>query len=277
MAGSTDRERVVRSFAAACARDDRIVAAFVGGSVARGTADAHSDLDLCVVTADDRFHDVYDDRGAIVGALGTPLFIEDWAGETPEVFVILDDGSELEMFFIREGELLGARVGPIVPLLDRRDLLVGVDLPIARPERDDLASAARDLLAWFWHDTGHLVTAAARGHRWWAYGQVEALRGHCVNVVRLEAGQPSEPEPYWKLDADLSTDVLEELRPTIVSVELSELANAGRALVAFFGVHGRAVAAMYDLDYPSQLEELIVTRLDAVITGEASQAIRERP
>jgi predicted nucleotidyltransferase len=260
-----ERERVVRSFAAECARDERIVAAFVGGSVARGTADPHSDLDLCVVTTDDRFNDVYEDRRSIVAALGTPLFLEDWQGETPEVFVILDDGSELEMFFVREGELPHAAVGPIVPLLDRRGLLVSIDLPAMQPEPDDLASAARDLLAWFWHDTAHLVTAAARGHRWWAYGQVEALRGQCANVVRLEAGSPPEDEPYWKVDEGVATAALEPMLATIVPVEMADLVRAGRQLVSFFGEHGRAVAETHGLAYPAQLEELMAKQLDEQI------------
>ena len=37
-------------FVAACRADERVVAAFLGGSYARGTADAYSDLDLSLIT-----------------------------------------------------------------------------------------------------------------------------------------------------------------------------------------------------------------------------------
>jgi predicted nucleotidyltransferase len=259
------REDLIARFAAACTDDDRIVAAFVGGSVARGTADDHSDLDLCIVATDDRFDDVFADRASIVGSLGRPLFLEVWGDEHPEVFSILDDGSVVEMFFVRQSDLPTAEVGAITPLIDRHGVLTGVELPVRPVDRRDLVAATRDVLAWFWHDADHLTTALARGHAWWAYGQVEALRGHCVNVVRLGAGQPSNPEPYWKLDAGLSTDVLEEVRRTIVPIELAALSRAGRDLVAFFGSHGREAAATYDLGYPTELEQVILSRLDGLI------------
>jgi len=37
---------VMNRFVAACQADERVVAAFLGGSYARGTTDAYSDLDL---------------------------------------------------------------------------------------------------------------------------------------------------------------------------------------------------------------------------------------
>jgi predicted nucleotidyltransferase len=40
---------------AACEADDRIVAAFLGGSCAEGRADAWSDLDLTLVTKEEAF------------------------------------------------------------------------------------------------------------------------------------------------------------------------------------------------------------------------------
>jgi predicted nucleotidyltransferase len=259
------RGALIARFAAACTDDERIIAAFVGGSVARGTADDHSDLDLCVVTTDDGFDDVFADRASIVRSLGRPLFLEVWGDEHPEVFAILDDGSVVEMFFVRQGDLPAAQVGAIIPVIDRHGVLAAVELPVRPVDRRDLVAATRDVLAWFWHDADHLTTALARGHAWWAYGQVEALRGHCVNVVRLRAGRPSEPEPYWKLDADLSTDPLEELRRTIVPIELPALSRAGRDLVVYFGRHGREAAATYDLEYPTELERIISSHLDELI------------
>jgi predicted nucleotidyltransferase len=259
------REALIARFAAACTDDDRIVAAFVGGSVARGTADDHSDLDLCLVVGDDHFDEVFAERSSIVGALGRPLFLEVWGDEHPEVFAILDEGPVVEMFFVRQSDLPTAEVGTIMPLIDRHGVLAAAELPVRPVDTRDLVAATRDVLAWFWHDADHLTTALARGHEWWAYGQVEALRGHCVNVVRLGARRPSEPEPYWKLDAALSTELLEDVRRTIVPIELSALSRAGRDLVAFFGRHGRGAAATYDLEYPTELEQVISSRLDGLI------------
>ena len=52
------RHRVIMNrFVAACQADERVVAAFLGGSYARGTADAYSDLDLYLITTDAMYDD----------------------------------------------------------------------------------------------------------------------------------------------------------------------------------------------------------------------------
>ena len=83
---SREHEQLIDRFSDACKSDHRVVAAFVGGSIARGEADQYSDVDFCVVTTDEAADDVFADRAAIVAQLGTPLFLEDWGDEAPEVF-----------------------------------------------------------------------------------------------------------------------------------------------------------------------------------------------
>jgi predicted nucleotidyltransferase len=257
-----DREDIIARFAQACSGDKRIAAAFVGGSVARGDSDAFSDLDLCIVTRDELFDDVFADRTEIVELFGRPLFLEGGAGQPSEVFAILADGTDLELFFVRETELRDAEVGPIRPLLDRGDILADLELPVREPTVSELAEETRHVLAWFWHDVAHFVTAVNRQQLWWAHGQLEALRGYCVNLVRLEHGVPSETEPYWKIDTEISTVTLEPLRSTVVEIEPRALAEAAADLVTFFGIHGRAVAAGHGLGYPEELERLMRTHLD---------------
>ena len=48
-------QAVIDRFVAACRADERVTAAFLVGSYARGAADAHSDLDLCLGTPDDTY------------------------------------------------------------------------------------------------------------------------------------------------------------------------------------------------------------------------------
>ncbi|HEX6383969.1 MAG TPA: nucleotidyltransferase domain-containing protein [Anaerolineae bacterium] len=43
---------VIDRFVASCRADERVVAAFLGGSYARGAADEYSDLDLYLITTD---------------------------------------------------------------------------------------------------------------------------------------------------------------------------------------------------------------------------------
>jgi predicted nucleotidyltransferase len=262
---SRAREQVIARFADACSSDDRVMAAFVGGSIARGEEDQHSDIDLCVVTADAEADDVFADREAFVARLGTPLFLEDWGHESPEVFVILEDGTDVEVFFVPESRIHEMQVGPILAVIDRTGLLTNLEVPARAPQSEDLARELRRLLAWFWHDVSHLIKALGRGQLWWAAGEVEALRGYCVNLVRIEQGLEASEEPYFKIDDEASTAVLGSLRSTFVPVRAEALGQAASELVAFFGLRGRPLADLYGLEYPSELDRLFRDRLEAVI------------
>ena len=116
----TDSARgvVVSRFIDACAADDRIVAAFLAGSHATRKADAYSDLDLGVITTDAAIADVIADRRALISRLGEPLFLDHF-GRAWNVFFILADGTEGEIFFGHEGALEEIDVGPFEPLAGR--------------------------------------------------------------------------------------------------------------------------------------------------------------
>jgi len=66
---------VLSRFVDACSADDRIVAACLRGSRARGEADEYSDLDLCVITRDEAFENVMAERAEFVRQLGEPVFM----------------------------------------------------------------------------------------------------------------------------------------------------------------------------------------------------------
>ena len=192
------------------------------------------------------------------------MFLEDWGDDVREVFVILTDGTDVELIFVAESRLGELQVGPMIPLLDRTGLLMDLELPVRTPRSEELASELRRLLAWFWHDVSHLIKALGRGQLWWAAGEVEALRGSCVNLVRIEQGVEAGAEPYFKLDVDASTVELESLRSSFVPAEAEPLARAGRELVTFFGDHGRSLADAHGLEYPSELDRLMRSRLEAL-------------
>jgi predicted nucleotidyltransferase len=73
---SHNHQVVLNRFVAACQADARVVAAFLGGSYAHGTADAYSDLDLGLITTDMAYEDFLAGRAAFIRLLGEPLFLE---------------------------------------------------------------------------------------------------------------------------------------------------------------------------------------------------------
>lgn len=250
----------------ACAADERFVAAFMGGSRARGEADEHSDLDISVIVADDAYDALIAEKDRFVRKIGEPLFLEDF-GHTDMALVVFADGVELDLFYFQASDLASIRSGPFLTLFDRHGILTGMEFPPAELDREAQRRELRRILAWFWHDVGHLATAIGRGQLWWAAGQLEQLRHYCVKLVRLEQHVVVEDEPYWKLDAEISTDALEELRSTFVPVERDAMLGAAREVVAYFRRRAPIVAGENGLTYPSELDAVVGGRLDYLNTG----------
>jgi hypothetical protein len=149
-------------------------------------------------------------------------------------------------------------------LFDPGGLLEGVTFAAERAEPAELERALRQTLWWFWHELSHFVKAVGRGQPWWAAGQLEALRGHCVNVVRIEQGTEAGEEPYWKLDEEIDTSALAPLARTFAPLGREAILEGGRALVDFFRDRAPRVTESYGIPYPNELERFYVERLNAL-------------
>jgi predicted nucleotidyltransferase len=254
---------VLARFVEACATDDRIVAAFLGGSHARGEADAYSDLDLCLIATDEAHAEVVADRAAIVRRLGEPLFLEHF-GSPDHVFFILADGTEGELYLGRAGALDAIEEPTFRILLDERGLLADATFTEPAVDRAAQAEALGAILVGFWHEVAHLVAALGRGQPWWAIGQLEAMRAMCVNVVRIEHGVAADDEPSFKVDGALPRGALDELRTTYVPPEAEAIVGAASEVVRLFRTHARGAADSHGLPYPEALDALLSDDLRSV-------------
>src|SRR6188508_1989679 len=233
-------------------RDDRIVAVLVYGSHAAGTADEHSDLDLGIVTTDDGFDGLVADAPSFVEAMGRPLFLDHF-GNPARIHAILDDGTGLELIIDRARHL--AVDGPNEVLVDKEGVVAAASRP--SPPEEDRPERVRRLVTWFWHDVDHVITALARGRAWWAYGQLEELRGVVIGMARLQSGAADEDgEPYWKVDDVLPSELLATLRATVSPPELRPMRNAALAIIALYRTLAGPIANAHGIVYPAELDRL---------------------
>jgi len=143
-------------FVAACQEDERVAAAFLGGSYARGTPDAYSDLDLYLVTTDEAYDDFFAGREAFLRLLGEPVFLEDFNGYGFDmVNFIFADGTEGELALGRESHFTHIHGGPYRVLLDKKPILAGAVFPWHEPAQAEQIETLRKLVSWFWHDLSH--------------------------------------------------------------------------------------------------------------------------
>jgi predicted nucleotidyltransferase len=255
---------VLNHFVTACQKDERVVATFLGGSYAKGTNDAYSDLDLFLITTDETYEDFLVERKTFVHLMGKPLFLEDF-GIPHGIFYIFPNGTEGDLWISRESQFSHIHVGPYKVLLDKKGILVNAVFPRHKADHSEQIEALRQQIYWFWHELSHFITAIGRGQLWWAYGQLEAMRLACVNLARLrynfsdiEVGE----EPYFKVEQALPGAYLAPLQATYCPMELEAMHQAALVILGFYQELAPPLARVYGMTYPADLERVMVERLE---------------
>jgi predicted nucleotidyltransferase len=259
-----NHQAVMDRFVAACQADERVVAAFLGGSYARGTADAYSDLDLGLITTDEACSDFIAEREAFIRLLGEPVFLEDF-GSSVTLFYIFNDGTEGELSVGRQSQFHHIHEGPYQILLDKKGILVGAVFPRHEAVQVEQIEALHRLVYWFWHELSHFTTAMARQQLWWAYGQLEALRHICINLARLRynfSDAYAGDEPYFKVEQAIPVERLSVLRATFCPMESGAMLQAAFVIVRFYRELALHLAQTHGIQYPAGLERVMIDRLN---------------
>jgi predicted nucleotidyltransferase len=254
---------VVERFVTACQEDELVTAALLVGSFAKGTADAHSDLDLYLVTTDEAYEAFVAEREAFIRLLGEPLFVENF-DLTNVVFLIFSDGAEVELNIGRESEIDHIFNEPYAVLLDKKGILTGEIHSAQEVDTAAQTEKLRRLVYGFWHDLSHFIAAMGRGSLWWGYGQLEALRRDCVDLARLQqdfGDQDAANDSYWKLEKAVPLEQLASLQATLCPMEREAMLEAGHVLVGFFSEKAPVLAEAHRIGYPAELERVMVRRL----------------
>jgi predicted nucleotidyltransferase len=259
-----NHQAFINRFVAACQADDRVVAAFLGGSYARGAADAYSDLDLTLITTDAAYEEFLAGREDFIRRLGELVFLEDF-DLRDILFFILSDDTEGELWFGSESRLQHIRCEPYEVLLDKQGILAGTVFPEQEPAQAEQIETLRRLITWFWHDLSHFITAMARGQLWWAHGQLEALRRYCVNLARMRQNflDPDVGEEgYFKVERVLPAEQLAPLQATYCPLEQGAMLQAALVVVRFYQELAQPLARAHGISYPDGLERVMLGRLE---------------
>jgi predicted nucleotidyltransferase len=252
---------VMNRFVAACQADERVVAATLYGSKARGAADAYSDLDLGLITTDEAYEDLNASREAFLRLLGELVFLEDF--NLPNiVFFIFSDGTEGELSLGRESQFNHNHGGPYRVLLDKKNILAGAVFPRDHPAQAEQTEILRRLVYWFWHDLSHFITTMGRGQLWWAHGQLEELRRYCVNLARLRQNFSVEADDYEKVEQAVPVEQLSPLQVTFCPLEQGAMLQAALVIVRFYQELAPPLAQAQGITYPADLERVMSDRLE---------------
>ena len=260
-------QEFIARFTQACQADERIVAAFLGGSNVKGKADEYSDIDLTVITTDDSYEEFCKQRQSFLETLGEVVFLEDF--DIPNlVLFILADGIEGEINSGSESHLDHIHSGPFHVLLDKINILKDAAFPEREPDFSNQVEKLQSNIFVFWHEMSHFVTAMGRGHLWWAQGQVEAMRSICVNLARLQHNFFDDgvgEEPYFKVEYALPVENLVPLEGTFGPLEKKAILQSALGILQFYSQIAPPLAQSHGISYPHKLERLMRDRLKKLL------------
>ena len=123
----------------------------------------------------------------------------------------------------------------------------------------------RQQIYWFWHDFSHFTKALGRGQLWFAYGELEVLRGCCVNLARLRhnfADAGVGEEPYFKIEEAIPVEQLEPLLATFCPMEPDAMRQVGHVMLRFYRETVSSLAITHGIPYPAELERLMIDRFE---------------
>ena len=255
---------ILDRFVAACQTDERVAAAFLGGSYAQGINDEYSDLDLYLITTDEGYDDFFAHREAFLRQLGDLMFSEDFQEYGFDLITFLfAAGIEGELGLGRASHFTHIHGGPYRVLLDKLGCLSGVVFPWREPAQNEQIETLRRLVSWFWHDLSHhFITPLARGQLWSAYGALEELRLSCVNLARLRHNFQAATEGYEKVEQALPVEVLAPLEATCCPRERGAMLQAAHLLAQFYQELAPSLAQDYGIPYSTDLARIVSERLE---------------
>lgn len=255
-------QKTVELFRALCKANPRIVAAFVGGSLATGTADEYSDLDLYLITADEEYAGFFAGREAFMRQLGEPVFLEDFHGFGFDmVLFIFENGVKGELGLAKASHFLHIHGGPYRVLVDKIGLLKGVTFPIERvPVEEQRRNLEKSLRA-FWRHL-YLLTGALGRHRLLTAAEYFAnMRRHLLRACRLSVDFADEGDhpPPGKV---LSESLMVAYSRTFFHLEREVMIAAAREAVRLFQQVSKPLARAQGVRYPEPLEQVVLTRFE---------------
>lgn len=265
--GSAEQQALVARFMAQCEADERIVAAFLGGSFAGGTADAYSDLDIYLVSTDEGYDSFFSERHGFMRRLGEPVFLEDFNDFGFDMLIFtFADGVEGELAMERESHYTHIHGGPYKVLLDKKGLLEGVTFPMLTPTEEEQTKTLRHLIYWFWEDLSHFITSMGRGQLWLAQSSLDQMRRKCVNLLRLKHDFTAEPMGYNRVEQALPEEELLPLNATFSPLEPHAMLEAASTVVRVYREVAPAVAQLHEIPYPEALDGVLSARLAQLTT-----------
>ena len=263
-------QKVVERFRTLCQADPRIVAAFIGGSLATGSTDEYSDLDLYLITTDEEYTSFFTERVVFMRQLGEPVFLEDFHGFGFDmVLFIFEDGIKGELALAKASNFLHIHEGPFSMLVDKIGLLKGVTFPIERNPVEEQCSILEKLMKSFWRHLYLLTGALGRCRLLSAADYLEGMRRQLLQVCRLSVDF-TDCGSHPPLETLLPKQLVVALSQTFPHLKQQEMVAAAQKAVRLFQQVAKPLALAQGVLYPESLENVVLRYFETMSQTEVN-------
>ena len=242
--------------------DERVRAVWLSGSLARGTADAASDLDLLVGVADEH-HEAFAGSWRTWLAAITPTVLADEQWFAKGSFWSITPGFERFDVVVEPASAIPTTLFPVrVPVFDHDDLTAR--LPDERHREPSAAAVATVVEDWF-HFSAMLEVVLVREDWLLAAEHLHLLRDLLYKLF-VEGNQPLPPTGLKRWSEKLAPgqrDVLASL-PTSAGSR-AEVVDAHLAVARAFLGAARPLARRIEVPWPTALEAAATAHLRTVL------------
>lgn len=239
--------------------DDRVIAAYLIGSHAAGTADEYSDIDLHCVVSDEDFPSCLADLDKILDDIAGPLVLVDAIPGISGALAITADWQHLDIVIHAESEYDPDQYDAVKPMFDRSgSLLPGARVPTATAESADFPYGVVNIFFYF---LGQLVTVLGREELVVAHSGIVVVRGKLVELMYAERGvRPTGG--VKRLNPFLSDEqraVLEAV--PAAGADREQIIATHRYLTENFIKRGKRLADETGATWPQDLEDATLAHL----------------
>lgn len=244
-----------------------VIGLVVSGSLATGTADAYSDLDLKIVTRDNMHGEAANHLDALIDACGVPVarFTAEHVGHPGMLIVLYDDLIHIDFYLVRLGELTDKNGGMASWVLWSED----DDIAVALGGRADAAGVD---LTWFearmWTWVWYTHSKILRGELYEALDALQYLRGNVLFALLAETA--GIRPPYGSRRAEQHVGELGPLfARTVPALERDMVMDALRVTVELYLILADPLLEQRDVERDEDARAVVLAKLryERPVTG----------
>jgi len=222
------RSAAVENFRRIAEEDPRIVAAFLGGSLASGLSDQYSDIDMYYVIDPSEYESFHSSVKSLIDGFGPVAYFDEHNNFGFDlVLFMLTNGTKGELGLGTSDKLKVMHVGPFKVLVDKKGVLKDSQFPYEKMlEGETLRKDTEKQLRSYWYWYGIVLTATARDHLWSAQSALNTMRSHLFNLLKYSYNL----RPGAKIDRSLPRPLLLELGKTLPTLDPESLKTAAASM-----------------------------------------------